>query len=72
MGLRLWDVMGISKLPCFLSAVPQGGCVWQEFMDLEKDAVVKVPRSGNSRPGGDWVYSTSCLTALPAAAASCN
>lgn len=41
-------------------------------MDLEKDAVVKVPRSGNSRPGGDRVYSTSCLTALPAAAASCN
>lgn len=72
MGLGLWDVMGSSKLPCFLSAVPQSSCIWQELMDLEKDAVVKVPRSGNSRPGGDRVCSTSCLTALPAAAASCN
>lgn len=72
MGLRLWYVMGISKLPCFLSAVPQNRCVWQELMDLEKDAVVKAARSGNSRPRGDRVCSTSCLTVLSAAAASYN
>ena len=36
-------------------------------MDLEKDAVVEAPGSGNSRPGGDRVCSASCFTVLPAA-----
>ena len=36
-------------------------------MDLEKDAVVEAPGSGNSRPGGDRICSASCLTILPAA-----
>jgi len=59
--------MDMNKLHCFFSALLQSCCVWQELMDLEKDAVVEAPGSGNSRPGGDRICSASCLTILPAA-----
>lgn len=60
-------MMSISKLRGFLSAILQSYCVCQELMDLEKDAVVEVPGSGNSRHGGDRVGSASCLAVLSAA-----
>lgn len=43
--LQLWagDVMSISKLPSFLSAILQSCCVWQGLMGLERDAVVAGP-----------------------------
>lgn len=65
-GYGVWYVMGSSELPCFPSAVLQRRRVWQELMDLEKDAVVAAARSGNSRPGGDRGGSASCLAILPA------
>lgn len=66
-SFRLWDVLGISKPRCFLSAILQNCGFWQEWMDVEQRAVVAAPESGPSRPGGDRVCSTSCWTILPAA-----